>query len=98
MAVLNFPMPALDIFRVTETENASDPSFDDDDWGSQRAYDAEQAAERFAEALNRDPDAEGGDDRTFDVSVRSGDGSVARFIVRASLEWSYSTTEKGDAM
>jgi len=97
MAVLNFPMPALGIFRVTETENANDPSFDADDWGSQRAYDAEQAAERFAEVLNRDPDAEG-DKRTFDVSVKSGDGSVARFIVRASLEWSYSATEKGDVL
>ena len=85
------------IFRVTETENATNPSFDDDDWGSQRARDAEEAAELFAEAINRDVE-DGSDDRNFDLSVKSEDGSVRRFTVCASLSWSYSATEKGDAL
>lgn len=84
------------IFLVTETENAADPGFDEDDWGSRRARDAEEAAELFAERLNRDAEGDS-DDRTFDISVKSEDGSVKRFVVHASMTWSYSTTEKGGA-
>lgn len=85
---------AKHFFVVTETENASDDSFSPDDWIMQTADDAEQAAELYAERLNRDVD-DGSDDRTFDLSVKDAFGEVKRFIVRASLEWSYSAIERG---
>lgn len=88
---------AKHFFVVTETENASDDSFSPDDWIMQSAVDAEQAAELYAERLNQDVE-DGSDDRTFDLSVKDAFGEVKRFIVRASLSWSYSAHEKGDAL
>lgn len=88
---------AKHFFVVTETENASDDSFSPDDWIMQTADDAEQAAELYAERLNRDVE-DGSDDRTFDLSVKDAFGEVKRFIVRASISWSFFATEKGDAL
>lgn len=83
---------AKKLFFVTETD-----SIEADDWRTQRAVDAEQAAELYAERLNQDAE-DGSDDRTFDLSVKDAFGEVKRFTVYASLSWSYSATEKGDAL
>lgn len=84
------------LFDVAETEYALSES-DFDDWSSVKATDAEQAAELFAAELNNDRETIS-DDETFDLSVKSEDGSIKRFTVHASLSWSYSATEKGDAL
>ena len=85
---------AKKLFDVAETEYALSES-DFDDWSSVKATDAEQAAELFAAELIDEPS---GVDPTFDVSVKSEDGSIKRFTVHASLSWSYSAYEKGDAL
>lgn len=89
---------AKHFFVVTETENASDDSFSPDDWIMQTADDAEQAAEFYAERLNEPLSLNDDTGRDFDISVKSEDGSIKRFIVSAQMSWSYSATEKGDAL
>ena len=80
------------LFFVTETD-----SIEADEWHTQRAVDAEQAAELYAKRIREDRDDDS-EDADFDLSVKSEDGPIKRFAVHASLSWSYSAYEKGDAL
>lgn len=77
------------LFFVTETD-----SVEADDWRTQRAVNAEEAAEFFAEALNLIRSSEDDTGHDFDVSVKSEDRSIKRFIVSAQMQWFYSAVER----